>query len=364
MKLKEIVQCFNEFAPFSYQEPYDNAGIQYGDPETEITGALLSLDITEEIINEAISKKINLVVSHHPLLFSDLKKITGGDFVQKALIKAIKNDICILSVHTNIDAVKAGVNGKISEKLGLKNYEILQPTNGVLNKVVVYAPHAHSEAVKEAMFTAGAGHIGNYSECSFSTTGEGTFKGENETKPYVGAKGVRHSESETRIESIVPSNKLNEVISSMIKVHPYEEVAYDIYTLNNTLATVGSGIIGELEREMNTQEFFDYIKKTFNIPVIRHSKSHKASIKKVALCGGAGSFLLNKAISKGADIFLTGDIKYHQFFEAEHKIILADFGHYESEQYTLEIFSEQLKEKFSNFAVYFSDIVTNPVNYY
>lgn len=364
MKIKDIISAIETKAGLSLQEDYDNSGLIYGNPTDEVQKVLVSVDCTEEVIDEAIKENCNMVVSHHPLIFGGLKKITGKNFVERTLIKAIKNNISIYAAHTNLDNCFGGVNFKIAKKMGLKNVKILKPMQNKLFKLVVFCPVEHADEVRLAMFHAGAGTIGDYDYCSFNAEGLGSFKAGEDSNPFVGKKGDVHFEKEVKVETILPTYLLNNVVKAMINAHPYEEVAYDIYPLANEFNRAGSGITGELEQEMEIQAFFEKMKEIFQIPVIKHTKSTQTRIKKVAVCGGAGSFLLKDAISAGADIFMTGDVKYHQFFEAGNKIILADIGHYESEQFTTELLFDVIRENFPNFAVSITKINTNPVYYY
>lgn len=363
MQLSKIISILEDFAPLSLQESYDNAGLIIGSHKDEISSALICIDITEEVIEEAIEKNCNLIISHHPIVFSGLKKINGKNYVERCIIKAIKNDIAIYACHTNIDSVAKGVSHKMAEKLNLNNCKILSPSKGNLNKIVCYVPTEHQESVRQAMFNAGAGSIGDYNNCSFNSKGCGTFKAGENTNPYVGEINKQHTEEEIKIETIVPSHYTGKVISAMLSKHPYEEVAYDIYPLNNTNPQIGFGIIGELDNAIDSIEFLKNTKDIFNCQYIKHTPLVKEKVKKVALCGGSGSFLLSTAISKKADVYISGDFKYHDYFNAEDKIIIADIGHYESEQFTKEIFYELLTKKLPNFAVRISEINTNPINY-
>jgi dinuclear metal center YbgI/SA1388 family protein len=363
MKIKEITDVIEDFAPLSYQESYDNSGLIVGNYTDEVKGVLICLDSTEEVLDEAIKNKCNLIIAHHPIVFSGIKQLNGKNYIERTIIKAIKNDIAIYACHTNIDNTVNGVSFKMAEKIGLKNCQILAPKKEHLKKVVTYCPVDKMEEVRDAMFQSGAGSIGNYSGCSFNTEGTGTYKGETGATPYSGTKGQFHKEKEVKIETIVVSHQVNKVISAMIKAHPYEEVAYDIYSLENKHNNIGSGVVGELEKEEDEQTFLNRLKSDLKTDCIRHTKLLNKKIKKVALCGGSGSFLLDDAKDVKADIFITGDFKYHQFFDAENDIIIADVGHYESEQYTSELFYEILNEKFPNFAFRLSEINTNPINY-
>ena len=363
-KIKDIANFLETIAPLRLQESYDNAGLIIGDPTEEVKGILITLDVTEEIIEEAIQQKCNLVVAHHPIIFSGLKKITGRNYVERTVLKAIKNDIAIYAAHTNLDSVTNGVNGKICEKLGLENCRILETADGLLKKLVTFIPVDHAEKVREAVFSAGAGHIGNYDSCSFNTHGQGTFRGNDSTHPFVGKKGKHHYENEIRFETVFPSYIQSKVITALLNAHPYEEVAYDIYPLENKFEQAGMGMIGELPAEKSETEFLQQVKDTLGTGAIKHTRLLGKNVKKVAVCGGAGSSLLNRAISTGADIFISGDFKYHQFFDAENKIVIADVGHFESEQFTKELFYELLTKKFSTFAVRLSGVNTNPVFYF
>lgn len=363
MKIKDIISVIEQLAPLSYQESYDNSGLLVGNSNDPVSKVLVCLDCIEATIEEAKSVGAELIITHHPIIFSGLKKINGKNYIERTIIKAIQNNIAIYAAHTNVDNVDEGVNKKIGEKLGLKNLEILAPKSNELVKFVVFVPIAHAEPVKSAMFKAGAGEIGNYSECSFNQQGEGTFKANEKANPFVGEKNLRHSEPELKIESIVPKTLIADVIHNVIAVHPYEEVAYDVYPLNNEFKKVGSGMIGELPQEMDEMSFLNFLKEEFKANGIRYTKPLNKPVKKVAFCGGSGSFLLQNAIAKKADVFITGDFKYHQFFDAEGKILIADIGHYESEQFTPEIFKTIITKKFPNFAVHLSEINTNPINY-
>jgi len=364
MKLKEIISVFEKEAPLAWQESYDNSGLQTGDENTEIKSALLTIDVTEEVVDEAIKKKSNLIICHHPVIFGGIKKLTTKTPVERILRKAIQKDIAIYAAHTNLDNIKNGVNSKICDKLGLTNRKILSPVKNSLKKIVVFVPETHADKVRKAICDAGAGHIGNYDFCSFNVQGTGTFRGSEETNPFVGEKGKIHFEKEIRIETIIPSFLQNSVVNAMKSAHPYEEVAYDIYPIENKNEEIGAGMTGELEKEIETLKFFNFIKKTFGVKSIRHTEITKNKIKKIAVCGGSGSFLIRDAISSGADIFITGDVKYHQFFDAENRIIIADIGHFESERFTNEIFYDLLTKKFPKFAVNFSETSTNPIYYY
>ncbi|MCW3092458.1 MAG: Nif3-like dinuclear metal center hexameric protein [Ferruginibacter sp.] len=364
MKIQDITSFLETIAPPALQEGYDNAGLITGSPAWECTGIITTLDATEAVVLEAIEKKCNLIVGHHPIIFSGLKKINGKNYIEKTVIAAIKNDVAIYAIHTNLDNIIQGVNGKIADLLGLKNRKILQPKKGLLKKMITYAPDLHAEAVRAAMFDAGGGQVGNYSECSFNASGKGTFKGGEGTDPFVGTSGTRYTENETKIEVIFPSWLESPILKAMLKTHPYEEVAYDIIPLDNMHQQIGSGLVGDLENALPEDKFLQLLTKIFNLSVVRHTPLMGKNVKKVALCGGAGSFLTGAGIAAGADFYITGDVKYHEFFDADGKMVIADIGHYESEQFTIELLFDILREKFTTFAVLKTGVKTNPVNYF
>jgi len=364
MKLKDITAFFEKLAPLMYQESYDNSGLQLGSYSMEVSGALITLDVTEEVVDEAITKNLNLIICHHPVIFGGIKSLTGKNMTERILQKAIKNDIAIYAAHTNMDSIAKGVSHKMCEVIGLNNCRILDPIQGNLKKLVVFTPLTHEEKVRQAIFEGGAGVVGKYDSCSFNTKGEGTFRGGEDSNPFSGEKEVHNKEAEVRIETIFPEHLKGSVISAMLQAHPYEEVAYDIYSLDNKHSEIGMGMTGTLEMPVSETEFLDLLKEKFKTGVIKHSDLTGKKIKKVAVVGGAGSSLLRKAMAEKADVFVSGDFKYHQFFDAEGKILIADIGHFESEQYTREIFYDLLIKKFPKFAVQLSEINTNPIKYF
>lgn len=364
MKIKEIIAAIESFAAPELQEDYDNAGLITGNYSWECTGALCTLDVTVAVVNEAIKNGCNLIVAHHPIVFKGLKKINGVTYVEQVIIDAIKADVAIYAVHTNLDNVLLGVNNTIAKKLSLKSTTILQPKYKMLRRMITFAPMDKAEEVRQAMFAAGAGHIGNYSECSFNSEGTGTFKAEDDADPYVGEIGKLHHEKETKIEIVYPFYLEQRIVKALKENHPYEEVAYDIFTMENVHWGIGAGIIGDLETEMDEAKFLQKLKDAFGLKVIRHTALRNKPIKTVAVCGGAGSFLIKPALKSGADIYITADVKYHEFFDAEGKLVLADIGHYESEQFTIDLLHDLLVEKFPTFAVLKTSVNTNPVAYF
>lgn len=362
--VKDICRLIEQCAPPALQENYDNSGLLIGNPEAVATGALLCVDVRKNVVNEAITLGMNLVVSHHPFIFGGIKKITGADETQRIVIEAIKNNINIFAAHTNIDCAANGVSAKMAEKLDLQNIKPLAPREQSLMKLVTFVPENYAEKVRNELFEAGAGTIGNYDLCSYNSIGYGTFRAGENTNAFVGTKGELHTEKEVRIEIVLPFYLKNKIENILLKTHPYQEPAYDFYLLENKWNTTGFGTVGELEKPMATEKFLEKIKNIFNVPTIRHTDICKKEIRRVALCGGAGSFLINDAKNSNSDIFITGDVKYHDFFLADNQLIIADIGHYESEQFTKEIFYEIIQKKFPNFAVRISEVKTNPINYY
>ncbi|WP_024993989.1 Nif3-like dinuclear metal center hexameric protein [Phocaeicola paurosaccharolyticus] len=362
MKIKEIIDALETFAPLPLQDSYDNAGLQVGLTETEATGALLCLDVTEAIIKEAVALGYNLVISHHPLIFKGYKSISGKDYIERCIIEAIKNDIVIYSMHTNLDNAMNGVSFKIAEKIGLQNVKVLEPISDKLLKLVTFVPTEQATEVRRTLFEAGCGNIGNYDSCSYNLKGEGTFRANEGAKPFCGEVGQEHTEEEVRIETILPDFIKNSVTKALIKAHPYEEPAFDFYPVKNVWNQMGAGVIGELDEPMSELEFLKEIKKTFEVGCLKHNRLNGRLIQKVAICGGAGSFLIPKAVGK-ADVFITGEVKYHDYFNYNDSILVAEIGHYESEQYTKEIFYSIIKEAFPSLEVTISKINTNPIKY-
>jgi dinuclear metal center YbgI/SA1388 family protein len=364
MKLHELTSYLESIAPLAYQEDYDNSGLIVGNANQEISQALISLDCTEAIVDEAIATGCQIIISHHPIVFKGLKKFNGKTYVERVVEKAIRHNIALYAIHTNLDNVMGGVNARICKVLGLKNTRTLSAKNGLLKKLITYVPLSHAETVRNALFNAGAGNVGNYSECSFNAEGTGTFKGGKETNPYVGQPGEQHREAEIRIETIYPAHLESKILMALFLNHPYEEVAYDLYTLTNQHQQVGAGMIGELNMPVTEHDFLGHVKSRMQAAVIRHTELTGKPVKKVAVCGGSGGFLLKQAIAAGADIFVTADYKYHEFFDAEGKIVIADIGHFESEQFTQHLLYEIIREKFSTFAVRLTEINTNPIKYF
>lgn len=363
MKVKDVTNYLESIAPRAYQESYDNSGLLTGDPSQEITGVLTTLDCTEEVVQEAIDRGANMVVAHHPIIFKGLKKLTGSNYVERTIIKAIRANIAIYAIHTNLDNIHTGVNKKIGDKIGLKSLRVLMPKKDTLMKLVTFIPSEHAASVLTALHEAGAGEIGKYKRCSFNVEGTGKFLPTEGADPHIGKVDQPESVKETRTEVIFAAHLEGRIIGALKKAHPYEEVAYYLTNLENENQEVGSGMIGELEQALEPIEFLRRLKTNMTLNTIRHTRLLDKKVKKVAICGGSGSFLLRQAITEGADFLVTADFKYHEFFDAEGKITVADIGHYESEVYTKELIVGILKEKFPTFAVNFSTTDTNPVRY-
>lgn len=363
MKLNVLTAYLESLAPLAYQEDYDNSGLIVGHADQEITQVLISLDCTEAVVDEAVALGCQVIVSHHPIVFKGLKKFNGKTYVERVVEKAIKNSIAIYAIHTNLDHVSAGVNKRIADQLGLINTRILSPKNNLLKKIITFVPLAQAEEVRKALFAAGAGNIGNYSEASFNSNGTGTYKAGENANPFAGELGKQHREPEVRIETVYPANLENRVLTALILAHPYEEVAYDLYPITNAYSEVGAGLIGELASPQEELDFIYFVKDVMKAEVVRHTVFTGKKVRKVAVCGGSGSFLLKQAIAAGANVFVTADFKYHEFFDAEGKLVVADIGHFETEQFTQELLAEIISKKFPTFAVRLTKINTNPVKY-
>lgn len=364
MTIQQITDYLETIAPLAYQESYDNSGLIVGDKKTVVKKALVTLDCTEAVVDEAITQKCQLIIAHHPIVFSGLKKFNGKNYVERVVIKAIKNNLAIYAIHTNYDNVLNGVNAMIAERLGLENCKILAPKKDLLKKLYTFIPKGNFSEVSKAIFEAGAGNIGNYAETGFSVNGNGTFRGNEKAKPAIGKKGVLESVEEVKFETIFPAFLESKIIATLLKAHPYEEVAYDVVSLENEYATVGSGLVGNLRKPVDEIAFLKLLKRNLKTDCVRYTPLLGKQIQTVALCGGSGRFLLNNAIGAGADVYISADFKYHEFFDADGKIVIADVGHFESEQFTKDLLVRHLSEKFPTFAVLLSKVNTNPVNYF
>lgn len=364
MRVKEVADILEDWAPLSHAEGFDNVGLLTGNKDDDVSGILITLDCLENVVDEAIDKGCNLIITFHPIIFSGLKSLAKNDYVSKTVVKAIKNDIAIYAIHTALDNAYNGVSYEMARKLGLKNVSTLTPKTGIIQKLQTYVPDKSIEQVREALFKAGAGQIGNYSECSFSSDGSGTFKGNEESNPVLGEKGKRSLEPEKMLSVTFEKHLRSKVLVALREAHPYEEVAYEVTTLENEHQKVGMGTVGDLSEPLSRKRFLEKIKSTFKTGVVRHSEgSSKGKIHKVALLGGSGAFAIDAAKAAGADAYVTADLKYHDFFKAGD-LFLCDVGHYESEQYTKDLLHRHLSKKISNFAVLCAEAQTNPVNYF
>ncbi|CAL2085568.1 Nif3-like dinuclear metal center hexameric protein [Tenacibaculum sp. 190524A02b] len=363
MKIREITNYIEKLAPLPYAEDFDNVGLLIGEYTTQVTGVLVTLDTLEKTIDEAIEKNCNLIISFHPIIFSGLKKLNGNNYVERVVLKAIQNNIAIYATHTALDNVKNGVSAKMSEILGLQNLKTLIPKKGIIKKLTTYVPTSKANTLRNVLFDAGAGNIGNYDNCSFNIVGKGSYRGNENSNPTIGKKGDLMFEEETCISITFDGYLESKIVATLLKEHPYEEVAYEIVTLNNANQNVGMGMIGELESSLDEISFLKLVKKVFKTDCVRHSEFINKPIKKVAVLGGSGSFAINNAIKSNADAYISADFKYHEFFKAEGKILLADVGHYESEQFTKNLLVDYLSKKFSTFAIILSEESTNPIHY-
>ncbi len=363
MIVKEVTDLLEELAPLENAEDFDNVGLLVGNPADEVKGILVTLDTLENVIDEAVEKKCNLVVSFHPIIFSGIKKLTGATYVERTILKAIRNNISIYSMHTALDNSFLGVNAKICEVLGLENRRILIPKKGSIKKLTTYVPRSDADNLRKALWEAGAGQMGHYSHCSFSLDGTGTFKAGDQANPAKGEIGELHTEDETQVNVVFSSESKAKVLQALVKNHPYEEVAYEVYALENTHQYLGMGMLGSLGESIAEEEFIQLVKSKMQVPVVRHSAILNKPVKNIAVLGGSGAFAIEAAKKAGADVFITSDLKYHQFYSAENKILLLDIGHYESEQFTKNLLVDYLKKKIPNFAIALSESVTNPINY-
>jgi dinuclear metal center YbgI/SA1388 family protein len=364
LTVNDILQTLDGVAPFCYQESYDNSRLLCGDPQQTVTATLLSLDCTEAVVDEAIARGCNVIVSHHPILFKGVQSLTGKTYVERVLIKAIQHRVALIAVHTNLDNQPTAVNGAFAHRLGLRHCTVLRPMERTLELLYVYVPQASREALEAALFAAGAGSIGNYDQCSFVYPGSGSFRPLAGANPVIGAVGQREWVQEDKVEVVVEQHLRGAVLTALRAAHPYEEIAYGLVPLANTNQTIGAGLIGSLPSPMMPSDFLHMVKHSMKTGAIRHTVLPEKPISKVALCGGSGSFLLSDAIKQGADAYISADFTYHQFFDAEGRILIADIGHYESEQFTPEIFYAHLSKKYPKFAFHFSAVNTNPVLYF
>lgn len=363
IRIRDVIRHLESTAPPDYQGSYDNSGLITGDPDEKLQGVMITLDCTEAVVTEAVAAGCNMIVAHHPIVFKGLKRLTGATYVERVVIQAIRANIAIYAIHTNLDNVRTGVNRKICDLLGLRSLRILEPRQDTLSKLVTFIPPDSNEKVLNALYAAGAGQIGNYRDCGFSVAGTGTFTPNNEANPAIGTAGRKESVEEIRAEVIFPTHLQHDVLRALRKAHPYEEVAHYITVLSNANQDVGAGMVGDLASPVEPMTFLNSLKDSLGVQVIRATKVLERPVSRVAVCGGSGSFLLKKAIQSGAQVYISADFKYHEFFDADDRIIIADIGHYESEVHTKELLGEVLMKKFPTFAIIFSKTVTNPISY-
>ncbi|TDU42810.1 dinuclear metal center YbgI/SA1388 family protein [Gelidibacter sediminis] len=363
MIIQDVINHLEILAPLAYAEEFDNVGLLVGDKNEKLKGVLVTLDTLESVVDEAIDNNCNLIVSFHPIIFKGLKKINGSSYVERVVLKAIKNDIAIFSIHTALDNALQGVNAIICNTLGIESKKILIPQKGTIKKLTTYVPQKDADVLRTALFNVGAGQIGNYDNCSYNVEGIGTFRGNEASDPKVGERFEYRQEQETQISVTFQKHLEHNILKSLVENHPYEEVAFEVTTLDNYNQHIGIGMVGELPNEMNTDDFLQFVKQKMKVATIRHSELIKNKVKRIAVLGGSGSFAIGAAKSVKADMFITADLKYHDFFSAENQIILADIGHYESEQFTKSYLADYLSKKITNFAVVLSTINTNPVKY-
>jgi dinuclear metal center YbgI/SA1388 family protein len=363
MKIQEIIDVLHEMAPLAYAEDFDNVGLLTGSAQAECTGILVSHDALEEVVDEAIEKNCNLLVCFHPIIFSGLKSLTGKNYVERAVIKAIENRIAIFAVHTALDNHRRGVNKIMCDAIGLKNTKILIPKEKFIRKLVTYTVAENFVELRNALFDAGAGQIGNYDDCSFSSKGTGTYVGNEYSNPEIGNRFEFVQSEEIKLEVTFEKHLQSKILKALFAAHLYEEVAYEIYELENQHQNIGLGMIGELEEPMESRAFLQSVKEKFDCGGIRHSELLGKPIAKVAVLGGSGAFAIKPAIAAGADVLITADLKYHDYYQAEGKIVLADIGHFESERFTKNYIVDFLKKKIANFAIILSELNTNPVKY-
>lgn len=364
MKVAQIAAALEGLAPLPFAEDFDNVGLLVGDPDAEVTGVLVTLDTLEAVLDEALRKNCNLVVSFHPILFQGLKRLTGATYVERVVAKAIANGIAIYSMHTALDNVREGVSRKLGRVLGLQHLHTLIPKKGQIKKLVTYVPEPARERLLESLFQAGAGQLGNYTHCSFSTPGTGSYLPGEQARPTIGQQGRLSREPEQQVHLTFTADREKAVLRALLDNHPYEEVAYEISTLENSYQHLGMGMVGELEQPMDETQFLQHLRDCLKTPCIRHSPLIGKPVRRVAVLGGSGAFAIGAARAAGADFLVTADLKYHQFYQAEGRLVIADVGHYESEQFTKNLLGDYLTEKFPNFAIHLSATQTNPVNYF
>ncbi len=348
MTCNQIFNFIESWAPKGAAWQKDNPGLQAGDPNSQVENIFLCLELTKEAFDEAVKRKCNFIFTHHPLIFQPLKKLNlQTDKTSILLSGLIKNNITLYSAHTNLDFTKGGVSFQLAEKLGLQNLRFIDKLENSLYKLSVFVPEKNAAALSEALFAEGAGVIGEYKKCSFRSQGRGTFEGSENSNPAVGKAGRFEETDEVKIEFTLESWKLDKVLTALVKNHPYEEPAYDVYPTLTGNTNYGYGAVGELPEEMEEENFLTHVCDSLNAPGLRYASGKNGKVKTVAVCGGSGSDLLYKAMGIKADALITADVKYHTFQDAEGKILLADAGHYETEVIVLD----EVKRRIENYLV-------------
>jgi dinuclear metal center YbgI/SA1388 family protein len=363
IRIREIVRHLEQVAPLAYQDDYDNAGLVVGDASAAVTGVLICLDVTEALLLEAKTKKCNLIIAHHPIIFRSIRQLTGKNHLERCIIYAVRNNIAVYTLHTNFDNVARGVNLQIAQALGLGNLSILLPKPGTLSQLTAFVPRAFIDSALHALHAAGAGYLSDYAHCDLAITRIGSPKPTSTANPHLGIAEESEKGKERKIEVVFPKHLEKPVLRALRASCPHEEVAYYLHDIRNTDARVGAGMIGELSASLSSRAFLEYLKAKMNLAYLRHTELIDRPIKCVAVCGGSGSFLIEEAILKQADALVTADVKYHDFFKAENQILVVDAGHYESEIGTKKLIHTLLSEKFTSIAMLQCETVTNPIHY-
>ena len=331
MTVRGIQEIMEAWAPLDIAWERDNPGLQAGDTGRRVRGILVALDVTEPVVKEAKGAGANLIVSHHPLLFRPLRSLTTRSGTERTLTALARGGIALYSAHTNLDFTRGGTSFALAEALGLATEGFLTSSFRTESKIVTFVPPSHADSVAAAMAGAGAGVIGAYDGCSFRTEGTGTFRGGKGTHPAVGKAGVPEHAREIRLEMVAPRRAVHTVVDALKGAHPYEEVAFDVYPLDNTSGAYGMGALGTLPRAVPLADFLGRVRRALRTRSLRWSGDPRSRVRRVAVCGGSGSELLPQAIAAGADAFVTADVRYHTFQEAGTEITLVDAGHFETE---------------------------------
>lgn len=364
LPLKTLLAGLEQWVPFVWQENYDNAGLILGDPNQQIRKALVCFDVTPEVVDEAVRNEADLILSHHPAIFKGIKRINPASRLGYMLKQSLCHDIAWCALHTNLDNTLSGVNSWLCEHLGLQEVRPLVPLQGIYGKLQVYVPEAYAEKLRQALAEAGCGAGTKYDTCSYTSRGEGRFRAGSQAHPFTGRIGELHCEAECKIECLYPLHKTRQVLDVLRTNHPYEEPAFDLLPLQNEAVEQGAGAIGILPETMQERELLDKLKELTGVHCIRHSGFQGRRIKKIALCGGSGGSFIANACGQKADVYITGDLKYHDFTDTEPGTWLVDIGHFESEKFAMELIFRFIRKNFPNFAVSISEQAKNPVSFY